>query len=157
MKKLIARVLTLTLAVMLLVPCFAMAGTVAVDSKDYTSGILRSKPGFNGEILAYLKNGTDIEMEVLEETENWYKVTTADGLEGYMHKSVVSEADADTDMITLNQAANLRAEESSDSEYLRGMDEGEELLLLERGRNWSRVIWRGVVGYIHNTVYDWAE
>lgn len=148
------KILCLTLLLALMLPGIALAGTVVVDTQEYSSGILRAEPSFEADIVDFIKNGTDIDMEAIEGNDSWFKVTTTDGLTGFMHKSVAYDVDADTDTITLTKAANLRAEESSDSEYLRGMDAGEELLLISRGEEWSRVIWRGVTGYIHNSVYD---
>ena len=157
MKRKTALFLSLMLMLALTVPFAASAATVVVDSASYTCGILRAKPEFDAKVVDYIRNGTSVTLEKTADAD-WFKVTTEDGLVGYMHKSVLSKADYanQDDVYTINKAANLRAEASSESEYLRGFDKGESFLLIERGTEWSRVIMRGKTGYIHNSVYDFG-
>lgn len=151
------RILLVTAALLLAVmlpTSFASAATVVVDTTVYKSGVLRAEPDLDADVVDYICNGTSI--IILSTQGNWYAVETADGQKGYMHKSIVSEADASTDTVAIKQAANVRAAESSDSEYVRGLDEGAEVLLVERGRSWSKIIIGNKTGYIHNTVLDYA-
>ena len=49
----------------------------------------REGPGVTARILAVLKKGT--RLEVLEEENHWYRVKLADGREGWVAESVVTE------------------------------------------------------------------
>ncbi len=148
MKKLIS----LTLALLLFVPCFASAATCVVDTEVYGCGILRAEPDLDADILGYIKNGESV--TIVEKQGSWYAVETGEG-NGYMHESIVSEADYTTDTVAIKQAANVRAAKSTDSSYVRGLDAGCEVLLVERGRSWSKVVIGSKTGYIHNTVLDY--
>lgn len=151
------RILLVTAALLLAVmlpASVASAATVVVDTTVYKSGVLRAEPDLDADVVDYICNGTSI--TILSVQGNWYAVETADGQKGYMHKSIVSQADASTDTVAIRQAANVRAVESSDSEYVRGLDEGAEVLLVERGRRWSKIIIGNKTGYIHNTVLDYT-
>lgn len=155
MKRKVSLFLALVMLVVCAMPMAAFAATVVVDTETYTSGILRAKPDFEAKVVEYLKNGTSV--EVTDTLENWYAVKTEDGITGYMHESVLSMADVSNkeDVYTLDKAANLRAEPSSDAEYVRGVDKGVSFLLIERGVDWSRVIVWGKTGYIHNSTYTY--
>ena len=131
----------------------ASAATVVVDTTVYKSGVLRAEPDLDADILGYIRNGESV--TIVEDLGSWYAVETADGTDGYMHESIISLADAATDMKAIKQVGNIRAGESVDSEYVRGLDAGTNVLVINRGISWTKVVYNGKTGYSHNTVFDY--
>lgn len=64
-------------------------GYVSLPNKDMTLN-LRSEPNSDSEVLATLKNSTELIVSD-EVSANWYKVFTPSGIEGYVMKEFVKK------------------------------------------------------------------
>lgn len=72
----------------LFLPALSGAVQAAYVTDDFNI-VLRSGPGTESQVVTFLKNGT--KLDVLEEAEDWVRVSIADGKEGWIRKRHVSE------------------------------------------------------------------
>lgn len=72
--------------------------TVETNSGAVSTGVIancaklnvRSKPNTNGDVLAVLNVNDKISIDVDESTDEWFKIRTADGVNGYCMRKFVN-------------------------------------------------------------------
>ena len=82
---------------------YAVAETEAAPAPETNSGAIakgvvtncaklnvRSKPSINGNVIAVLSADDEISIDIDESTEEWYKISTVNGVKGYCMRKFVS-------------------------------------------------------------------
>ena len=112
---------------------------------------LRSKPSISSEALGYYRNGKVVTL--LEKTGEWYKVRV-DGKTGYMMAKflkVKQEAVSGTATVynpNGNSYVNFRSGASLNAKVIDTVPVGTSIKVIEKGTDWTKAEFDGVVGYI---------
>ena len=172
-----ARVLCLVLCLTVLAPCVSALGETKTNSNTTKVACyllrLRKGPSTDAEVLDAFPRGTTV--TILKKGDTWTKVKVR-GKTGYMMTSMlaygrnkvsaqatspkVTKATASTKSTTLSSGStayivkgvrvNLREEANSTSYILGSFRGGTKVIVLKKGRHWTKVEVQGLEGYIYN-------
>ena len=136
-----AAVLTLT----------ASAGLAATADSALVQGgrlNLRETPALTGKVLGQFPTGTLV--EIISAGDEWHQVEV-DGQEGFMMAKYLNTAmNSQTATVRTNSGIglNLREQPDMDGAILTSVKNGGEIVVLQRGKEWSRVEVGGQEGFM---------
>ena len=145
LKKLVGRT---TAAILALSATAALADTA--DSALVRGGALnlRQTPSLSAKVLGQFPTGTLV--EIVEAGDEWHKVEV-NGAAGYMMAQFLNTAETEqTATVRTNTGIglNLRETPDTDSAIITSVKNGGEVIVLQKGRNWSRVSVDGQEGFM---------
>ena len=128
-----------------------LTGTVAQVMTKYPSSLVNLRKGAGTQYAIAGVCGRGTRMEILDETENWFKVQIAgSGKEGWISKTYVSLGlPART-----TGRVNLRYGAGTGYQVIRTLKNGQDVDVTWVGENWSRVETGNLTGYISNSYYS---
>ena len=128
-----------------------VTGTVAQVMTKYPSSLVNLRYGAGTHYAVVGVCGRGTRMEILDETDNWYKVQIAgSGREGWISKTYVSRGLA----ARTTGRVNLRKGAGTGYQVIRTLKNGQDVTVTWVGDNWSRIEVNGESGYISNSYYS---
>ncbi len=136
-----------------------------VDLSNPTTGTItasvlnvRIGPGTTHDILGSLSKGDKVEIIQLNAAQDWHKILY-NGVEGYVHASYLTISGAQTpttDPVANAQYATVNASKLNfrkgadlNSAVIKTLSRGDMVQVLEQGREWHKVKYGGVTGYMY--------
>lgn len=120
---------------------------------------VRMGPGLSYEIMDELNHGDEI--NVIEETDEWYKIRLADDRIGWIASWHVSEDSPDAYQNTYarvsNDFANVRLYADAESDLLGTVYQGTELEVIFTENDWVQVQYMGTLGWIRGDLLEIYE
>ena len=135
----------------------ASAGDIRSIAKANTNQLrIRSGPGASFRIVGFLNQGQEV--TVLEQNENWYKVTSAFG-EGWVIRDFLDiqtvkvtnnkGSETSTDSGTVNaDTLNVRKSPSSTSTVMGKLTKGTSVAIFSRQNNWVEIGYANLKGWV---------
>lgn len=157
MKRLLAMLLTLTLAFSLLAIPAAQAGSYATATVKGGWLRLRAEPSFWAETISAYYTGTNV--TILGGSGSWYHVSTPDGKTGYMHSDYLTitgsitggQLDENTPAyVTSKNGKSVRMRTGPSTSYstIASYAVGTPVTILISGEDWCKVRIGGRTGYM---------
>ena len=109
---------------------------------------LRQTPSLSAKVLGQFPTGTLV--EIVEAGSEWHKVEVG-GKSGYMMAKFLSSAEtAATAVVRTNTGIglNLREEPATDGVIITSVRNGAQVVVLQKGKEWSRVSVGGTEGFM---------
>ncbi len=135
---------------------------IVTNPKDTQVLNLRQQPNLDAKVLDWYRNG--VEVIVLKDQGEWFKVQVEDGQVGYMMSKflhVTTETGTvrpfQAKLINVNGGSyvNFRKTASLQGKIIDRLPVGASVTVLEHGTDWCRVNADGVEGYISTWFLKW--
>lgn len=126
----------------------AISGEVATPHGGDVN--IRAEAISAGKIIGEARSGQ--ELTVIGKAGSWYHVENSGGTKGYVFDGYVIVGDYAH--VTANSGLHLREGAGTNSDSIKTLANHSEIIVLDRGSEWSFVLADNIEGYVNNDYYE---
>lgn len=150
------RILSLTLAAVLILGVLIVPAQVRAAAADSQAGVVKAVGGLNvrasastnSRVLTTLRNGTYVTL--LSKSGAWWHVEYGNGLYGYCHGDYITGVTGSTAVVNTDaEGLNVRSGPGTSYSRIGGLSRGYRVIVLSTSGGWSRILYSGTkTGYV---------